>query len=183
MDNDKRLTYGLSRDLFVAPKSQGETIVVGGVSGDTSRWVRILSKRAAQLLLFQLTQILDPDKARHMNAGVTTAPMRDLNRPTITTHMAVDERPEGGYRIIGWPVTRCGIHTSHGWKHSACGWRSPVPSTRINRINNTLPAKSLASLCRLPYWWSLFAFCLKPIFVLQLGQFDTDGCPLQEKAT
>lgn len=102
MDSDKRLTYGLSRDLFVAPKSQGETIVVGGVSGDTSRWVRILSKRAAQLLLFQLTQLLDPDKARHMNAGVTTAPMRDLTRPTITTHMAVDERPEGGYRIIGW---------------------------------------------------------------------------------
>lgn len=102
MDGNQRLTYGLSRDLFVTPKSKGETVVVGGVSSDTSRWVRILSKRAAQLLFFQLTQIMDPDKARHLNTGVTTAPMRDLNRPTITTHMSVDERPEGGYRIIGW---------------------------------------------------------------------------------
>lgn len=102
MDGNERLTFGLSRDLFVTTKSKGETIVVGGTSGDTSRWVRILSKRAAQLLLFQLTEILDPSRASKMNASVTTAPLRDVQRPTITTHMTVRARDEGGYSITGW---------------------------------------------------------------------------------
>lgn len=102
MDGNERLTFGLSRDLFVATKSKGETIVVGGTGGDTSRWVRVLSKRAAQLLLFQLTQILDPDRANMMNTSVTTAPMRDVQRPTITTHMIVRSRDEGGFSITGW---------------------------------------------------------------------------------
>ncbi len=102
MDGNERLTFGLSRDLFVAAKSKGETIVFGGTGGDTSRWVRILSKRAAQLLLFQLTQILDPQRASGMHASVTTAPLRDVQRPTITTHMVVRQREEGGFNITGW---------------------------------------------------------------------------------
>lgn len=104
MSDEFNQEFGFSRDLFVTRKASGDSIVVGGVSADTSRWVRILSHRAAQLLWFQMTQVLHPDKADQATMTVMTAPMRDANRPTITTHTEVEplEQDLGGYSITGW---------------------------------------------------------------------------------
>jgi hypothetical protein len=75
---------------------------VGGIAADDSRWVRILSYRAAQLLWFQLTQMLYPEKAMAVTTSLTTAPMRNASLPTITTHITVEEMRNGCYGITGW---------------------------------------------------------------------------------
>ena len=100
-DEPQQMTFGLSTNLFATRKSKGESIVVGGTAADTTRWVRILSYRAAQLLWFQLTQLLHPEEIKTMSSMVMTAPMRDTNLPTITTHMNVEQK-DGGYSITGW---------------------------------------------------------------------------------
>lgn len=99
--NKRQLIYGASTNLFVTSKANGESIVVGGTGADTSRWVRILSKRAAQLLWFQMTQLLHPEKAKQATTVVTTAPMRNADLPTVTTHTNVDQEDEV-YSITGW---------------------------------------------------------------------------------
>lgn len=102
MSSDLSSMYGPSTNLFVSRKSNGEAIVIGGVASDSSRWVRILSQRAAQLLWFQLTQMLYPEKAKGATTVVTTAPIRDANMPTVTTHMSVEPlREGGGYALTG----------------------------------------------------------------------------------
>lgn len=93
--------YGESTDLFVTRKSNGGSIVLGGTGEDTSKWIRILSNRAAQLLWFQVTQELHPDKAKKATTVVTTAPMREANSPTITTHTNF-EKAQNFYSIVGW---------------------------------------------------------------------------------
>ena len=103
MTDESKVGYGYSKDLFVTRKANGESIVVGGVSSDTSRWVRILSHRAAQLLWFQMIQLLQPDGGDSTTMNVMTAPMRDANRPTITTHMNVERIAEkNDFQITGW---------------------------------------------------------------------------------
>lgn len=103
MDDETKQGYGFSTEMFVTRKANGESIVVGGVAADTSRWIRILSHRAAQLLWFQMTQMLHPEKASSTTMSVMTAPMRDANRPTITTHMDVDKlTDDDGFNITGW---------------------------------------------------------------------------------
>lgn len=101
MPDEHQFKYGLSTDLFVTRKSN-ESIVVSGVASDTSRWVRILSYRAAQLLWFQLAQMLHPEQAKASTTVVTTAPMRDAALPTITTHTTVEKLQSGSYEITGW---------------------------------------------------------------------------------
>jgi len=94
--------YGLSSNLFVHRKSSGESIVVGGTAEDESKWTRVLSQRAAQMLWFYLTQLLFPEKSEMVTALVTTAPLRSADLPTITTHTTVDRTPDGGFEIMGW---------------------------------------------------------------------------------
>ena len=94
--------YGLSTDLFVHRKSSGESIVVGGTAEDKSRWTRVLSQRAAQMLWFYLTQLLFPEKSDMVTALVTTAPLRSADLPTVTTHTTVDRTADGGFEIMGW---------------------------------------------------------------------------------
>lgn len=101
MTSDLSNKYGPSTNMFASRKSNGEAIVIGGVAADSSRWVRILSQRAAQLLWFQLTQLLYPEKAKGATTVVTTAPIRDANMPTVTTHMSVELLREGGYGLTG----------------------------------------------------------------------------------
>lgn len=102
MMNDRtKFTYGLSTNLFVSRKTGGESIVVGGVAEDTSRWTRVLSQRAAQMMWFNLTRLLFPEKSDLVTALVTTAPLRAENMPTITTHISVTEAGDGAYEISG----------------------------------------------------------------------------------
>ena len=103
MEDEMKQGYGYSTDMFVTCKANGESVIVGGTSADTSRWIRILSHRAAQLLLSQMTKILHPEKVSGITGAMMTAPMRDANRPTITTHMDVDKlTDEDGFNITGW---------------------------------------------------------------------------------
>lgn len=100
-DTPKR-GYGFSTELFVSRKASSDSIVVGGTAEDTSRWTRVLSQRAAQMLWFYLTRFLFPEKSDMVSALVTTAPLRSSDLPTITTHVTVDEIENGGYEVLGW---------------------------------------------------------------------------------
>jgi hypothetical protein len=102
MDENINLGYGPSHDLFVTRKLNGESLVIGGVASDASRWARVVSHRAAQLLWFQMAQILDPERALSGSASVTTAPMRDASLPTVTTHLSAEELTSGCLAIKGW---------------------------------------------------------------------------------
>ncbi|MCC6615703.1 MAG: hypothetical protein IT320_19695 [Anaerolineae bacterium] len=99
---DIQRVYGLSTKLFVAPKSSTQSLVVGGIGEDASRWTRVVSLRAAQILWFHLTQFLFPDKASSVTAVVHTAPARSNEMPTITSHITVDHLDTHHYEITGW---------------------------------------------------------------------------------
>lgn len=102
MAGEQKFAYGHATNLFVSRKASGESLVVGGVAEDASRWTRVLSQRAAQMLWFQLTRHLFPEKSDMVTALVTTAPLRSEAMPTITTHITVDTLDDGGVEIAGW---------------------------------------------------------------------------------
>lgn len=102
MPNEPKNAYGYSTNLFVSRKASGDSIVMGGTAEDAARWTRVLSQRAAQMLWFHLTRFLFPEKSDMVTALVTTAPLRALDMPTITTHMTVDKLEDGGYEVTGW---------------------------------------------------------------------------------
>ncbi|MBZ0293970.1 MAG: hypothetical protein K8L99_15510 [Anaerolineae bacterium] len=102
MSEEPKVSYGLSTNLFASRKASGESLVVGGIGEDSSRWTRVLSTRAAQMLWFHLTRLLFPEKSEMVTALVSTAPLRSNTLPTITTHMVVDPVEGGGVEIIGW---------------------------------------------------------------------------------
>jgi hypothetical protein len=95
-------SYGLAKQLFVSRKASGDSIVVGGLAEDSSRWTRVLTQRAAQMLWFNLVQYLYPEKSDMVKGMVTTAPIRGSDLPTITTHVTVEQINTGGYEIAGW---------------------------------------------------------------------------------
>lgn len=95
-------TYGVSTKLFVSRKRSGDSLVIGGMGADEARWTRVLSHRAAQMLWYHLTDCLFPDKSEMVTALVSTAPLRDDSRPTITTHMTVEQLDDGSFDIVGW---------------------------------------------------------------------------------
>jgi len=102
VSDENQVTYGNSHELFVTAKANGDSVVMGGVAQDSSRWVRILSNRAAQLLWFQLAQLLFPDQAKSATTVVTTAPMRDASLPTVTAHCVAERKADGLFVISGW---------------------------------------------------------------------------------
>jgi hypothetical protein len=102
MTEESNQSYGLSANIFVSRKVSGDTVIVGGLAADSSRWTRVLSQRAAQMLWFHLAKLLYPDKSEKIRALIATAPLRDSTRPTITTHMTVDKLANGEYGITGW---------------------------------------------------------------------------------
>jgi hypothetical protein len=102
MPNEMKHSYGLSTNLFVSRKASSDSIVVGGTAEDSSRWTRVLSQRAAQMLWFHLVQFLFPEKSEMVTAMVTTAPLRSSDLPTITTHVTVEKLESGAYEIAGW---------------------------------------------------------------------------------
>lgn len=93
--------YGLSAHVFAFPKPQGDAIVIGGLSGRRQRWTRVLSHRAAGMLWVALAQALEPERARTYLSELATFPMRELNKPTITTSVKVDPIDDVGYEICG----------------------------------------------------------------------------------
>lgn len=103
MSDELKFKYGLSTELFVAPKPGGKSLVVGGIGQDKARWMRVLSSRAAQLLWFNLVQLLDPENVAVAKSAGMTAEMRDVALPTVTTHMEVEPVDgEALYQIVGW---------------------------------------------------------------------------------
>ncbi|HEX2906417.1 MAG TPA: hypothetical protein VHO69_06120 [Phototrophicaceae bacterium] len=102
MENQPGRAYGLSKNLFVNRKASGDSIVVGGVTEDNARWARVLSQRAAQMLWFNLVQLLFPEKAGAVSTLITTAPLRGSDLPTITTHASIDLAEDGSYEVTGW---------------------------------------------------------------------------------
>jgi hypothetical protein len=101
MSDAPKQVYSLSTNLFVSRKASGDGIILGGTITAESRWTRVLSQRAAQMLWFHLTHFLFPEKSAMVSAMVTTAPLRSSDMPTITTYMTVDQLEQGGYEIVG----------------------------------------------------------------------------------
>lgn len=102
MSSQPKSSYGLSNNLFVSRKAGGESIVIGGIAENAARWTRVLTQRAAQMLWFNLTQLLFPDKSDMVTAMVMTAPLRSSDLPTITTHVTVDQAKNGNFEVTGW---------------------------------------------------------------------------------
>ncbi len=94
--------YGLSKNLFVHRKANGDSLVVGGMGENETRWTRVLSLRAAQMLWYHLTGLLFPEKSEMVTGMAATSPLRSGNMPTITTHVTVERRDDGGYDVTGW---------------------------------------------------------------------------------
>jgi hypothetical protein len=102
MDRKATHTYGSSTDIFINRKRSGDSVVIGGLGADEARWTRVLSHRAAQMLWYHLTGYLFPEKSDMVTAMVSTAPLRDDSKPTITTHMTVEALENGCFDILGW---------------------------------------------------------------------------------
>jgi hypothetical protein len=98
---DNRRSYGLCANLLIAPKGNSLSLVLGGMAEDTSRWTRVLSKRAALLLWYHLTLQLFPEKAVRVTALVQTMPARTVELPTITQHIDVTRMMTGILEITG----------------------------------------------------------------------------------
>jgi len=98
-----KVGYGLTQECFATSKSDGETIVMGGVGPEAHRWARVLTRRAAQNLWFQLTRILFPEKSAQVTSMAQTAALRPSDQPTLTTHLEVIHAAEGhAFDILGW---------------------------------------------------------------------------------
>jgi hypothetical protein len=96
------LQYGYSTDLFVSRKDNEQTLLVGGVGEGDRRWAHAMTQRAAQILWFKLTRLLYPDKADVVTGLATTAPLRSLSTPNLTTHVEVVRSAQAQYTLVGW---------------------------------------------------------------------------------
>jgi hypothetical protein len=94
--------YGMCKELFVTRKAGGDSFIVGGVAEDSTRWTRVLSQRAVQIIWFHLGQFVNEDKTKGSAPLLATAPIRHADAPTITSHTAVDKTKDGHYQILGW---------------------------------------------------------------------------------
>lgn len=97
-----RTQYGFSTGLFVSRTESESAFVVGGVGESEEQWAQLMTKRAAQVLWFKLTQLLYPDKALTVTALATTAPLRPPSSgEAVTTHMEVVRGGDGQYTLVG----------------------------------------------------------------------------------
>ena len=95
-------SYGFCTGLFVTRKAGGDSFIIGGVAQDASRWTRVLAKRAAQIIWQYLGKFLYPERTAEATAFIATAPFRNADAPTITSHAAVDKTQDGTYHLQGW---------------------------------------------------------------------------------
>jgi hypothetical protein len=94
--------YGLSTNLFISPKENDQTLVLGGTGQEAQRWTHIITRRAAHVMWFKLTILLYPEKANMVTSLASTAPLRAPGSPAITTHIEVVRSAEAQYTLIGW---------------------------------------------------------------------------------
>ncbi len=94
--------HGLSTDLFVSRKESDHTLVLGGMGQEEKRWVHVMTQRAAQILWFRLTQLLYPDKAEMVTGLASTAPLRSVSSPSVTTHVDIVRSGDDQYTLVGW---------------------------------------------------------------------------------
>jgi hypothetical protein len=99
--------YGFSANLTVFRKAGGDSFVVSGIAENGSRWTRILSRRAAQMLWFYLSRNLFPYKM--LTAAVGTAPMREAGLPSVTSHLILDRLDDNNFELTGWSGGRMWI--------------------------------------------------------------------------
>ena len=102
MTHKATYTYGISSRVFVNRKRSGDSLVIGGIDANEARWTRVLSQRAAQMLWYHLTVHLFPEKSDMVTALVSTSPLRAESRPTITTHMTVEQSNSSSFDVVGW---------------------------------------------------------------------------------
>lgn len=100
--NQPTQDYGASKDLFVTRKVGSDGFIIGGTGVDDTKWTRVLTQRAAQLLWYQLIQYLFPEKSQMVKALAVTAPMRNASLPTVTAHLMVNKLSDTEYEIMGW---------------------------------------------------------------------------------
>lgn len=96
----RQYRYGHSTDLFVSRKESDHTLVLGGVGQNEQRWAHIMSRRAAQVLWFKLTELLYPEKAQVVTSIATTAPLTVPATRDLTTHIEV-LKTDDGYTLVG----------------------------------------------------------------------------------
>ncbi len=106
MDNkisSAKYSYGLTKEPFASRKSNGDTVIVGGIGVEADRWARVLTRRAAHQLWFELTQLLFPEKSLKVTSLVETAPLRPITQPAVTTHLEIHPNSEAHIiDILGW---------------------------------------------------------------------------------
>jgi hypothetical protein len=95
-------SYGFCTGLFVTRKAGGDSFIIGGVAQDSSRWTRVLAQRAAQIIWQYLGKFLYPERTAEATAFIATAPFRNADAPTITSHASVDKTTEGMFQLQGW---------------------------------------------------------------------------------
>ena len=94
--------YGLTSELFVNRPGEDETLVVGGVGAQSDQWTRLLTRRAAHQLWFQLTRLLFPEKSPQVTGMAMTAPLSPPS-PSVTTHLEIVHNPDSHtVDILGW---------------------------------------------------------------------------------
>ena len=107
--------YGFSSQLYVINKPNTDSLVLGGVAEDLSRWTRVLSTRAAHMLWFHLARLLLPEKIDQVTAIFDTTPLRSAVLPTITNHFSVEQSEEGYFEATGWAGERSWVvHLTDG---------------------------------------------------------------------
>ncbi len=101
MGSDPRqYRYGLSTELSVRHEEGEHTLVLGGIGQDDQRWTHVLTRRAAQLLWYKLTEILYPDKAAMVTGMAATAPLTPTGVGNLTTHIEV-VTSDTHYTLVG----------------------------------------------------------------------------------
>lgn len=86
----RQYQYGSSKELSVSSKEPDSPILMlGGVGQDDQRWSHAMTRRAAQVLWFKLTELLYPDKATIVTSLAATAPLTALGPSNHTTHVEV----------------------------------------------------------------------------------------------
>ena len=86
------IDMGEATDVFVTLKpGTHDAILINGVASDGTRWVRVVTSGAAQVLWFRLAHILFPRAAEQITHRTSTAVLRKADAPTITSTFEVLE--------------------------------------------------------------------------------------------
>jgi hypothetical protein len=98
---DGKRGYGHAREVFISRKPASDSWIVGGSAEDGHRFARVVTTGAVRVLWFHLTRHLYPELAAEVTALVPTAPLRSVDLPAITSHVAVVKNLDGAYLVTG----------------------------------------------------------------------------------